>query len=458
MKIVFLLETASDLWGGVKIVLEDANGLTDRGHDVTVLARSGPPDWMRLRCGFTTVPDFAPERVPEADVVVGTFWTTVPAAIAAGKGPAAHYCQGYEGDNPENRARREEIEAVYRDERARKITVSPHLTRLIQERFGQQALEIRNGIDRDTMYPTAPPAALASVPSKPVRVGLVGPYEVVWKDLSTGLEACRLAHAAGLDLRLVRITNTEPHPSERDLPFPVEWYQRVPPAQMGDLYRTMHVFLGTSRGHEEGFFLPAVEAMACGVPCVLTDVPCFRDYGDGQHALFVEPGNPTEMAEALIVVAGHPRVRAQLVREGLATAARFDRGLHLEELERALESIAGHPSDRLDTAPAPVVPPAPRPASVAGELAEVTRGMVQTLQQTARAYLETGDAEAALRHVEAALLLAPEDAALLNDLGVLRYSTGNAEGAREAFERAVDLDPTCEDARANLQDLAAVRS
>src|SRR5262245_24415172 len=100
MRIVYLLETAAEIWGGVKSVLEDANLLHDRGHEVTVLARSAAPGWMSLRARFAQVPDFDPARIPEADVVVGTFWTTVPHALAARRGVAVHYCQGYEGDNP----------------------------------------------------------------------------------------------------------------------------------------------------------------------------------------------------------------------------------------------------------------------------------------------------------------------------------------------------------------------
>jgi len=313
MRITFLLEATDRIWGGVKVALDDANWLHDRGHQVTVLSRTGPPAWMALRCAFTRVPDFRPGQVPPSDVVIGTFWTTVAAAVHARAGVPVHYCQGYEGDNPEAAAVRTQIEQVYRLPEPHRITIAPHLTELLRERFGIRAHEIVYAVDHAVMHP----GALRQAPA-PVRVGLVGPYQVAWKDIATGLRACELASRSGLSLQLVRVTNTEPHADERALPFPVEWHERVEPARMGDVYRSLDLFLGTSRGGEEGFFLPAVEAMACGVPCVLTDIPCFRGYGEGQYALFVPPQDPAAMAEAMVVASRMPAVRSEL-RDRIST-------------------------------------------------------------------------------------------------------------------------------------------
>ena len=90
-----------------------------------------------------------------------------------------------------------------------------------------------------------------------MRIGLVGPFDIASKDLATGLEACLQAQRGGLELEVVRITNTSPHPGEQSLPLPFEWHVQVPPDRMGELYRSMDVFVGSSRGEAEGFFMPA---------------------------------------------------------------------------------------------------------------------------------------------------------------------------------------------------------
>jgi hypothetical protein len=340
MRITFLLEVADQIWGGVKVALEDANWLSQRGHQVTIVSRSGPPAWMKLDCEFQQVEDFRPEHLPDGDIVIGTFWSTVPWAASAGpqKGIPIHFCQGYEGDNPENAAVQDRIEAVYRLPGVHHITISPHLTSLLRDRFGIRANEVRYVIDHDVHKP-----AQKRRPQSPLRVGLVGPYQVPWKDLPTGYEACSLAHKAGQSLVLVRASNTPPSPEEQDMPFPIEWHQQLRPDQMGEFYRSLDVFLGTSSGDEEGFFLPAIEAMACGVPSVLTDIPCFRNHqklvDHDRYALFVDPRDATSMAEAIVLAGALPDVRTALRAGGIEVANQYHPDMHGEQFEAVLSKL-----------------------------------------------------------------------------------------------------------------------
>jgi tetratricopeptide (TPR) repeat protein len=376
MRITFLLEVADQLWGGVKVALEDANWLSRRGHQVTVVSRSGPPAWMQLDCAFSKVEDFRPEHLPDGDVVIGTFWTTVPWAQAAGpeKGVPVHLCQGFEGDNPENAALRDRIEAVYRMPGMHHVTISPHLTALLRDRFGIRAHELRYVVDHQTHKPGP-----FRPPQSPLRIGLVGPYTVPWKDLPTGYAACQLAHKAGQELVLVRASNTPPSPEEQAQPFPVEWHQELRPDQMGDFYRSLDVFLGTSSGVEEGFFLPAIEAMACGVPSVLTDIPCFRNHaklvGHDRYALFVDPQDPRGMAEALVLAGALPDVRSTLRAGGIEVAGHYRPEPHGEQLEAVLEELrANAPAAPARAEAAAIVPsPAAAPAAPA-QTAEARRG------------------------------------------------------------------------------------
>ena len=514
MRITWLLEVADQLWGGVKVALEDANWLHRRGHQVTVVSRSGPPSWMQLECAFVRVPDFHADHLPDADVLIGTFWTTVPwaASAPAAKGAPVHFCQGYEGDNPENAALRERIEAVYRLPGVHHVTISPHLTRLLRERFAATPHEVPYAIDHRVHFPGP-----ARAPHKPLRVGLVGPFAVAWKGLATGYEACRLAHAAGQSLVLVRASNVPQSPAERGTPFPVEWHEQLPPARMGDFYRSLDVLLATSSGGEEGFFLPAIEGMACGVPTVLTDVPCFREHrtlaGDDRYGLFVPANDPAAMAEALVLAGSLPQVRTSLRDAGLALAAHYHPDRHGERLEATLQQIAGASDAR--TPLRLVAAPTSATASLAA-LARAAREQGERLQLAgehelaARALLAAhhlapddealalvaaaactaaGDASQALRvldrlaargidtehlHTErgqalhalgrwhdsaqafrTALAVGRRTADAYNRLGVVLFQAGDVRGARQSFEKALVLEPSHDDARANLTSLPA---
>ncbi len=334
MRVTYLLADAAGLWGGVKIALAQANALVARGHDVRVVSMSRPPNWFELACEFLQVEDFTPDAIPDSDLIVCTDWVTVPPAVHAEKGQPVHLVQGYEGCFESNRAHRDFIEEVYRLP-VPKIAISQHLQRSLQDQFQQSVAYIPNMVDHQTMYPVEPPRPLG----RPIRVGLVGPMSVGWKDIQTGLETCAAALRRGLDLEIVRVSNTVPDAEERELPLPMEWHVKLDPAQMGEVYRTLDIMLGSSKGHEEGFHLPAVEAMACGVPCVLTDIPCFRGHGTSRYAQFAPPQDPESLADALISVAQNPELRAELRANGLRVAAQYTKKGHMDGLEESLKRI-----------------------------------------------------------------------------------------------------------------------
>lgn len=425
MRITLLLEAADQIWGGVKVALEDANWLTRRGHQVTVVSRSGPPAWMNLDCAFQQVEDFRPEHLPDADVLIGTFWSTVPWTASAGpnKGVPVHLCQGYEGDNPENEAVRERIEATYRLPGLHHITISPHLTMLMRDRFGIRAHEVTYVIDHDVHKP-----AQKRPPQSPLRVGLVGPYSIPWKDLATGYQACQLADKAGQNLVLVRASNTPPSPEELNLPFPVEWHQELRPDQMGEFYRSLDVFLGTSSGAEEGFFLPAIEAMACGVPSVLTDIPCFRNHSKlvdhDRYALFVDAQDPTAMAEAIVLAGALPDVRTALRAGGIEVASHYHPDRHGEQLEDVLQNLVATPVQaaqptKIDSPQRPLgelrlltkeIPTPPLPVSLP---------MPERPQRTSEA---TSDSETPIQQV-------PQDSSFANSISSLADKVFSNQGA-----------------------------
>jgi alpha-1,3-rhamnosyl/mannosyltransferase len=92
----------------------------------------------------------------------------------------------------------------------------------------------------------------------------------------------------------------------------------VADAELPPLYRGATVFVYPSR--LEGFGIPVLEAMACGVPVVASSHPSL-DEAAGTAALRADPDDPESIAAA---IGEALRRRDELVAAGLAHAASFD--------------------------------------------------------------------------------------------------------------------------------------
>jgi glycosyltransferase involved in cell wall biosynthesis len=88
--------------------------------------------------------------------------------------------------------------------------------------------------------------------------------------------------------------------------------------ELAALYRGAEVFAYPSRF--EGFGIPIIEAMACGVPCVVSSHPSL-DEACGDAAVRADPESPESFGEAIGRALAE---REQLVTRGLAHSARFD--------------------------------------------------------------------------------------------------------------------------------------
>ncbi|MCX7624501.1 MAG: glycosyltransferase family 4 protein [Thermomicrobium sp.] len=121
----------------------------------------------------------------------------------------------------------------------------------------------------------------------------------------------------------------------------VLWLQGVDDALLAALYSGARAFVSAS--YYEGFNLPLLEALACGAPAVVTDLPVHREVA-ANAALYVRAASPEELAEALRSILLQEIDVERLQRAALARASRFTWS---ESAERHLDvyrvAAADHP-------------------------------------------------------------------------------------------------------------------
>lgn len=102
----------------------------------------------------------------------------------------------------------------------------------------------------------------------------------------------------------------------------VTWLGHISDDQMADHYRAAPVFALPSR--YEPFGMTAVEAMACGTPCVVTVHGGLEEMFDfGSQALFADPKRPREYAVMLSMPLRYPQLYERLSIVGARFARRM---------------------------------------------------------------------------------------------------------------------------------------
>lgn len=331
LSVVYLLDDTV-LFGGVKVILNQANLLSRRGHHITVLSRGPSPEWMEIEAEFRQVTEFDRRDAPPADVTVATYWTTIAPALEIAHREVAHYCQGFEATYTHNIADHPAIVEAYRNPLPA-LVVSPHLGRLLEKDFGRPS--------RVVIQPLEAFWKVGSVaqrrPARTPRVLVVGPWEADWKGVSTALDAVNRMRRSGRDVCLVRLSQYPLTENERASLTADEYHHHLEPEQAASLITGCDLLLAPS-WEQEGFGLPVLEAFASGVPVVASDISCFREFA-GQAATLVPAHDPAAFTEAALDILEHPEIWRHHRKAGLAVAKSFSPNRSAESAEEALRWV-----------------------------------------------------------------------------------------------------------------------
>jgi glycosyltransferase involved in cell wall biosynthesis len=320
-----------ELGGGNKVAAQHASLLRASGVDVTMIADGPRPRWLPYE-GRYIDRDAGPVRLPTQDVMIATFWTTVAVAESLQCGPVAHFCQGYEGFHEHLRPQWPDIEATYRSPRPM-LTVTPHLGRLLAERFSQPFRVTPPVVD-----PRFRPRRRHRSRRVP-WIAIGGVFEAPVKDVPTALDAVQQLRAAGRRSRVLRISALPQSPDERAILVADRYLHHVAPGEVAAALGGCDLLLFTSRA-AEGFGLPLLEAMAAGVPAVSSRVPSTEFMTEGAVPL-VEAGDAAALAAAAAALLDDDRRWRAVRRRGIEAAARFSSRRIAPQLIEAVQWAAG---------------------------------------------------------------------------------------------------------------------
>ena len=325
MNITYLVED-TDQSGGVRVLLVHADALIARGHRVRMVTRGLPLTWRSSRAEWVYVDDFHEYDASGEDFVVGTFWVTVPYAHALAGERAVHLCQGYEGAFSVYEPIRDQIETVYSLPMP-KLVVTKSLVPVCR-RFSDDVTYIGQVVEDEFYRPVTPRE------HEPLRVLICGQAQADLRGIPEGYGAVAHARWFHQKLDLIRVSPWAPS-REEPLENVQEFHVALTTAEMTRLVHSCDVLLAPNH-KEEGFGLPAAEAMASGIPCVLTAIPSFLSFDEQRdYALFAPEDHAIELGERLIELLSDAALRDRLRTRGREVAEQW----RVEHMTNRLEEF-----------------------------------------------------------------------------------------------------------------------
>lgn len=355
MKINFTLYETS-MSGGVRAIFEIANGLSRRGHKITITSIEGDHSWFPLEAEVIYVkqpkfpkvlnrlyklknrtdltysqlklalqkykiePDLMKpltETIPDCDINVATWFLTAFAVYRSNKGIPFYFFQDFlEMIQPLGQYYVKMLEeSLYLPLNI--ITGSNWLKDWIYENYMKKAVVSGYGINHNVFYPR-PPILDDFEGTKIMGIFSRGSQYKGGKDLIDALNIVSKIH----NINLILVCNSHTFENiitNNDIKFKYSYFESPDDNKLAELYSSSDLFVFTS--HIEGYGLPPLESMACGTPVVTTDCLGVRDFVvDENNALLVPPKNPKAIASAILRVLKYSNLSNELKTNGIKTA------------------------------------------------------------------------------------------------------------------------------------------
>jgi len=236
---------------------------------------------------------------------------------------------------------------IYRDPRVALAAVSKHTARQLAQYFERRDVAvIPNGVDFEHFSP----AAIAAIRDAARAQHHYSPQDIVlllvgndWNNKGLRTLLASLATLSELPLRLLVVGQDDQTAFRAQVAMAGlrERIQFSPPAaDVRPFYAAADFLVAPSL--EDSFNLPVLEAMACGLPVIVSRKAGVSEWlTHGFDSLLLKNAeDAAELAEAIRAIAGGTQLRTTLAENALATARKFSWDEHAAQLRALLANAA----------------------------------------------------------------------------------------------------------------------
>lgn len=308
--------------GGIKLIFEYANRLTDLGHDVCLYSPIYPYNnqkgkfeliynlkrfyrlikqlrsqkenirkFKEIKFKIKQVPFISNNSVRDADISVATAWTTAYSVneFNEAKGKKFYFVQDYE--NWESNVKY--VDGSYTLS-LNIISTCEYLHNLLLSKFNADSTIIFNGIDLNLFYKEN---SISDIPNKILFID----SGMKRKNTILAVQTIIKLKEKFPDLKFEAFGHRKFH----DMPDYIKFHENPSDEKIRNLYSNADIFLCTSL--EEGFATPPAEAMACKCVVVTNLVGAVAEYSTHlKSAMHVKPGDDLAFFNAIAYLIENP--------------------------------------------------------------------------------------------------------------------------------------------------------
>ena len=322
MKIAFV-EPHLELYGGIRRILELSNRLIRLGEQVAIYHPTGKPcSWMENRAAARPLSDLFGTA---HDVVIFNNPPDYRPVRKAAAGLKVFYILGLYNKNKLKRFNPK----IFWPIKGRmmslkralqlpflKISNSTWMQRYLREELSISSELVIGGVNREVFYPV-------DTGREP------GVFRILCSGDPREFKGTKTVNDA------VNMVRSE-YP---DIVLNVYHGQNIPQSDMAAVYSSADLFLDGTWDTGSGWNNPVVEAMACRVPVVCTDIGGVADFAfDGDTALLVPPGDAAAMAESIRRLRRSEQLREELAGRAYRKVQEFDWDVSARRLRELLTS------------------------------------------------------------------------------------------------------------------------
>lgn len=323
MKIIYLVDNPYETYGGNRVIFEQANWLHHKGVEVEIWSRLAGIQSLQFKNNVPIVV-FDQTRLAEPDIVIVSGLDYLESVKICRPNKPNYFLLQHDivwilnqidvniGKSVQNNL----VDAV-KNYGLKIIVVSSWLQEVVASKYGLKSTIVKNGIDTELFRRS----------EKLVKTD----YKVVaaicnlelWKGSMHIVSAFEILHKKRDDIRFIMLGRTLPSlPFDMDavpnFPVPVIYFNEPNQLDIPSIYSSADVFVSAS--DVEGFGLPVLEAMACGIATVTTDNGGNRDFVKDKFNTLISSNNPEELADKIITLLDNKSLRESLSSEGVQTA------------------------------------------------------------------------------------------------------------------------------------------